>query len=255
VELPERTRPISELKIPRIIQRTDEGHVDAYVIEHEEVMDTFMPWVVHPMAETLHFYGYMNHEGHVHWEINQSNFDPKKYMNIRSLLRPRFYYEALAKEFMGCSLIHNEKRLIAGGHAIFDFKTKEAHLLNLIILPRKLLSDVDPEIRRHAVFIFQEIFDFFAARIGGLSARTESLTIPDKKMRALGWAPVKLKGIPWIKKRWELLKKWWPISLRGLQRSYTKTFDDFGRSIPPIEEWRPHKDFCASRIMRTTSSD
>lgn len=239
MEIPERTRPISELKIPRIVKRTGEGLVDAYVIEHEEILDTYMPWVVHPLTETIFFYGFMNEQGKVHWEINQHNFIPTKYMNFRSLMRPHLFYEALTKEFLNCSLIRNEKRLIAGAHALFNFRTKEAHLLNLVILPRRLLPDVDPEIRRHAVFICQEVFDFFVARMGGLSARTESLTIPDKKMRALGWAPVKING---FRKRWELFRKWWPISLRGIQRAYVKQFDDLGRSIPPIEEWRPRKN-------------
>lgn len=235
VNIPEKTRPITDLKLPRIIKRTEEGLVDAYIIENDDIMDTYMPWVVQPLTDYMYYYGFMNDQGKVHWEFNQHNFVPQQYMNFRALLKPRLFYEKLVQKFLESSLIRGEKRLIAGGHVLFNFRTKEAHLLNLVILPRRLLPDVDPEIRQHAVFIFQEIFDFCVARIGGVSARTESLTIPDKKMRALGWAPVKIKG---FKKRWELFRKWWPISLRGLQRPYEKHFDDLGRSIPPIEEWR-----------------
>jgi hypothetical protein len=217
------------LKIPRIVKRDHLGLPDAYVVTDEELFETYMPWTVKPLTEAMEISGFMDDQGRVHYEFNHSLFNPRKYMNFKSLLRPRYYYEALVREFLGTSLIKDEKRLISGGHSVFSFVKKENHLMNLMILPRHLISDVDPEIRRNAIFIFQKSFDRLTQRMGGECERTATLVIPDERMQALGWVPVKPKN---LKERWERMKEFWPLSLRGMQRLYVKPSSNLGFVTP-----------------------
>lgn len=216
-----------QMKLPRVVERTALGLPPAYVVDTEELSHTFMPWTDHPLSETMQISGFMDPTGHVHFEFNHSAFDTKKYLNFRSLLRPSHYYQALVNEFLATSLLFHEKRLVAGGHAIFDFKTRECHLMNLMILPRRLCPDMDPEIRKRAIFLFQEAYDQMVSRMGGEVTRTATLTIPHERMEALGWKLIKNNG---LKTMWRDFREWWPISLRGRQRSYIKHLGNLARS-------------------------
>ncbi|HEX5036077.1 MAG TPA: hypothetical protein VFX30_02860 [bacterium] len=205
--------------LPRIVKRTHLGLPDAYIVESEDLFRTFMPWTVQPLTETMVSSGFMDDRGRVHYEFNHNLYDPRKYMNWRSLLRPKIYYEALVTDFLGTSLLKDEKRLISGGHFVYDFRKKENYLMNLVILPRRLVPDMDETIRRNAIFIFQKSFDRLTARLGGEYERTATLVIPDEKMKELGYERYRSKS---LREAWGHIKEWWPISLRGFQRQYVK---------------------------------
>lgn len=208
-----------EIKIPRVVERKELGLPPAYIVAAEDLFQTYMPWTAKPLSEAMSISGFMDIEGNIHFEFNHSTFDPKKYLTFKSLLQPARYYRALVEEFLQTSVVYHEKRLVSGGHAIYNFETKECHLMNLVILPRPLCPEMDPEIRKKAIFLFQEAFDQMVVRMGGEVARTATLVIPNERMEALGWNLLKTKG---FNEMWTSFREWWPISLRGLQRSYTK---------------------------------
>jgi hypothetical protein len=208
-----------DMKLPRVVKRTHLGMVDAYVVSDEDLFTTYMPWTIQPLTEEMQISGFMDDQGKIHYEFNHSLFDPFKYLNWKSFLRPKLFYDGLVREFLGTSLLKDEKRLIAGGHSMFHFGKKENHLLNLMILPKARIPDVDPQLRKEAIFIFQKSFDRLTLRMGGIEERTATLVIPDARMQALGWRPVKPKS---LKERWERMKEFWPISLRKFQRIYVK---------------------------------
>lgn len=210
-------------KLPRIMDRTHLGLPPAFIIKAEDVESTYMPWTEHPQGEALPLSGFMDDQGEIHFEFNHSIFKPKKYLNWKSLLRPAHYYEALVREFLGTSLIKDEKRLILGGHAWYHFEKRECHILNLVILPRHLIPDVDPKLRKEAIFRIQTAFDRMNRRLGAIQERTATLVIPDARMRALGYEQVKPKG--W-RDRWDRIREFWPISLRGMQRIYVKRLEN-----------------------------
>ena len=217
--------------LPRIIKRTDLGLVDAYVVNDEDLFRTYMPWTINPLTEIMVSSGFVDDKGHIHFEFNHSLFDPKKYLNFKALLRPNYFYEALVQEFLQTSLLKDERKLIAGGHFIFNFKTKENSILNIIILPRHLIPDVDPDFRKELIFRFQESFDRLTRRMGGESERAATLVIPDQRMLALGYERYYPKT--W-KEKWALFKDFWPITLRGTQRVYIKRIEPFRGVIAPL---------------------
>lgn len=240
------------MKIPRIIKRTHLGLDDAYIVEDEDVFTTYMPWTIHP-PELLVSSGFMDDKGHIHYEFNHNLYDPFQYMNWRSLLQPRRYYEALVRDFLSKSLLKDERRLISGGHFIFHFKKKENHLMNLVILPRRLIPDVDPQIRKEAIFLFQNSFDKLTSRLGGEYERTATLVIPDERMRALGYERYYPKT--W-KEKWERLKDWWPISLRGMQRQYIKKIKPAPEPFPkPLQDGLPSSTCGAQTPSAGASSE
>jgi hypothetical protein len=213
------------MKIPRIVKRDHLGLPDAYIVNDEDIFETFMPWTVKPLSEVMQVSGFMDDQGRIHYEFNHSLFDSSKYLTWKAVLNPGIFYEALVKEFLGTSLLKDEKRLIAGGHSTYTFSKKENYLMNLVILPKKLIPDVDPELRRSAIFRFQESFDRMSLRLGAEYERTATLVIPDEKMRALGYQPVRPRG---LKERWKRMREFWPMSLRGMQRIYVKPLSNLG---------------------------
>ena len=210
-----------EMKFPRIVERKDLGLPDAYIVELEDLFQTFLPWTIKPLSDAMPISFFMDVEGKIHFEFNHSTFKLPKLIKYGSLFRPSLYYKNLVDKLIKTSLLFKEKRLVAGIHFTYHFKSARCELHNLVILPRRLCPDMDPEIREMAIFRVQRAIDHMMARMGGSEIFTTTLVIPHERVRILGWNRLKLKT---FKQFWEAFWGWWPISLRGLQRVYVKRY-------------------------------
>ena len=172
-------------------------------------------------VETIPVTGFVDDRGRVHFELNYVTYHLNRWKNFWKWLKnPRSFYYELPEHLINGSLLKEERRLIAGGQGVYEAKTGSLNLQNVGILHRRLIPDVDPTIRKQAIFSFQAACDRLIPWMGGRRAYSWTL-IPRDKMEALGWV---YQGYGPLG---ELVQFYWmslPMSLVVFPKYFTKDY-------------------------------
>ncbi|OGQ30572.1 MAG: hypothetical protein A3I75_00390 [Deltaproteobacteria bacterium RIFCSPLOWO2_02_FULL_50_16] len=172
-----------------------------------------------PSCPLLPISGFVDDQGRVHMELN-SSFVPENLSLFKRIQDPLLFYKNLPQRLIESSVIRHTRRPIAGGQGWYDSKKREFFLQNVGILHRTLISDVDPEIRKRAIFLFQEGFDKLVPWLGGTRAVSPTI-IPHDKMTALGW---KKNGHRSLKEFLKYVKGFFPVCCLRYAHVYTKEY-------------------------------
>jgi hypothetical protein len=174
-----------------------------------------------PLENITPISGFVSDEGKVHFEINRNAYQVSKRKEFWQWLKsPRSFYQNLPTNLIRGSLLGDQRRPVAGGQGYYDPKKRHFCLQNVGILHRRLAPNVDPTIRKKAIFLFQEAFDQLVPWLGGQEAISWTI-IPNDKMQALGWSYQGRGSSLWayLKYLWQLF----PMTILVHPRFYTKS--------------------------------
>jgi len=130
------------------------------------------------------------------------------------------FYMGIPWKICQTSIAKDPNELIGAGTATFYHQEKRAHLTFLGLRPKEEIPTIGPDLRKKAIFRFQESYNRMVQWMGGTRTTTNTAIIPDQKMQALGWQPVPLSCREYLR----LARIGFPGSLGGKLRYYEIRF-------------------------------
>ena len=187
-----------------------------FILESEDIAKLAFKM---PEVPALPFSFFIDDHGHVHFEINHSScYLREGWMAVvQKLINPdKYLYDLLRKNIVNGSLLKNERKLIGGGVAAYEAKTKTIEVKIYGILKPADCQKVNPYVRKNA---FAEL-SYWLRPIGEWLGADEIVSSPcvihPDKMKKIGWNKKKLSFVECLK----FLKVSFPLFLVRRQNMF-----------------------------------
>ena len=165
-----------------------------------------------PRVDKLPLSLFIDVRGHVHFEINHSSYFLKEgfVAILQKLINPeKYFYDLLRTNIIEGSLLKNERKLIGGGIATYEYKTKTLEIKIYGILNPEDCRGMDPYTRKNAFAELSYWLRPIAEWLGAKRIITSPCVIHPNKMKKIGWSKLKMTA----KEKFEFLKSSFPLFL------------------------------------------